>query len=485
MFDTLVMHDIKQQQVGADPVGEASKIFSQQEGCSRTVTSQYQFVNRTTESEINTKATPNHYQKRARSGEEHEELQLLKKRKGVILQENMELKSPGFPLNTPSHEERFQSTPVETKREHLKKTEQQCRMVLTMAQLDEDGTIISELFPLKDFKRRVYAGEGMVALVGSVDPLVLWEELKDIYGVDLLSFTVLPVNKHMEKDGWHCYCTKKKLERVLENLHHQNGLLEAEMERAKCRLGSNQHVPQGCGKMERKPDISVILPIDCIAHIISFTSPMDACQLSLVCHAFCAAAGMDDVWDRFLPSDYDDNILHANSFSSAKEKFFSLCRKTVFLDDCTMSFVDRQTGKKCLMLWNARYKIRGSTRGMLLATRYEFESKLLSPKTAYVVYYVFDLEEITFSVDLLRLELHVELEGYGLRHVLLEPPEEMDVVPRERPDGSKEVAMGEFFNGEDGARVKWWLGLSGDLRLVVHGFITKGIEFRPKVADYS
>ncbi|KAJ4824874.1 hypothetical protein Tsubulata_007176, partial [Turnera subulata] len=53
---------------------EVLKFFVLAEGCSRTVTSQYQFVNRTTESQINTKATSNRYQKQARSGEEHEKL---------------------------------------------------------------------------------------------------------------------------------------------------------------------------------------------------------------------------------------------------------------------------------------------------------------------------------------------------------------------------------------------------------------------------
>lgn len=71
-----------------------------------------------------------------------------------------------------------------------------------------------------------------------------------------------------------------------------------------------------------------ILPEGCVSTILSFTSPQDACKSSLVSAIFQAAADSDVVWERFLPTDYQDIVSRSMvpfKFSSKKELFLLLC----------------------------------------------------------------------------------------------------------------------------------------------------------------
>ncbi|KAH0923357.1 hypothetical protein HID58_023375, partial [Brassica napus] len=45
------------------------------------------------------------------------------------------------------------------------------------------------------------------------------------------------------------------------------------------------------------------LPEECIAAVISFTSPQDACRISAVSKLLRSAADSNSAWERFLPSD--------------------------------------------------------------------------------------------------------------------------------------------------------------------------------------
>ncbi|MBA0672257.1 hypothetical protein Goklo_029409, partial [Gossypium klotzschianum] len=74
------------------------------------------------------------------------------------------------------------------------------------------------------------------------------------------------------------------------------------------------------------------LPQDCIATIISFTSPRDACRLSIVSTIFKLAAESDAVWESFLPSQYQALIPSSLSFSSKKELYLSLCENPVLIE---------------------------------------------------------------------------------------------------------------------------------------------------------
>jgi len=84
------------------------------------------------------------------------------------------------------------------------------------------------------------------------------------------------------------------------------------------------------------------LPEGCIATILSFTSPRDACRLSLVSSTFRSAAASDAVWDRFLPSDFHTLLSQSSSssFPSKKDLYLHLCQNPLLIDHGKMvSFI--------------------------------------------------------------------------------------------------------------------------------------------------
>ena len=88
------------------------------------------------------------------------------------------------------------------------------------------------------------------------------------------------------------------------------------------------------------------LPEGCIATVISFASPRDACRFSCVNSVFKLAAESDAVWDRFLPPDYrslisDSDFCSSSSspslgFPSKKDLFLSLCHNPILMDEGKM-----------------------------------------------------------------------------------------------------------------------------------------------------
>lgn len=71
-----------------------------------------------------------------------------------------------------------------------------------------------------------------------------------------------------------------------------------------------------------------LLPEDCFAHILSYTSPRDACRLSLVSSTVRFAADSDNVWQKFLPVDYQEilsRLVLPLVYISKKELFMRLC----------------------------------------------------------------------------------------------------------------------------------------------------------------
>lgn len=70
-----------------------------------------------------------------------------------------------------------------------------------------------------------------------------------------------------------------------------------------------------------------LLPEDCIAHILSGTSPQDACRAALTSPSMKDVANSDLIWKAFLPPDYQDIISRSTvpvSFTSKKELFKKL-----------------------------------------------------------------------------------------------------------------------------------------------------------------
>lgn len=97
--------------------------------------------------------------------------------------------------------------------------------------------------------------------------------------------------------------------------------------------------PRGDQEKQRM-DLSAVLPEDCISRIISFTSPRDACRSAVVSPLFKLAADSDDVWNRFLPSDYLQIISSASESSSStltslskKNLYFYLCNNPIFINN--------------------------------------------------------------------------------------------------------------------------------------------------------
>ncbi|KAH6816323.1 hypothetical protein C2S51_021143 [Perilla frutescens var. frutescens] len=75
-----------------------------------------------------------------------------------------------------------------------------------------------------------------------------------------------------------------------------------------------------------------LLPEGCVAHIISLTSPKDACWVAAVSRGFKSAADSDTVWDRFLPPKIVSRASSPLAFSSKKELFLSLRDSALLLD---------------------------------------------------------------------------------------------------------------------------------------------------------
>ena len=71
------------------------------------------------------------------------------------------------------------------------------------------------------------------------------------------------------------------------------------------------------------------LPEGCIAAVISFTTPRDACHLACVSTTFRSAADSDIVWDRFLPPKYS-----SSSSSSSSNTWSALWKKELYFRTC-------------------------------------------------------------------------------------------------------------------------------------------------------
>ncbi|XP_059628699.1 putative F-box protein PP2-B12 [Cornus florida] len=279
------------------------------------------------------------------------------------------------------------------------------------------------------------------------------------------------------------------------------------------------------------------LPENCIANLLSLTSPPETGRLSLVASTFRSAAGSDSVWERFLPSDYQDIISRASDSSqpvlaSKKELYLRLSDHPIVIDGGSKSFsLDKWSGKKCFML-AARYltiiwgdtpeywrwiSLRNESRFTEVAEllhvcwleiRGKISTQMLSPDTTYSAYLVFKwAERVTgFGFENGPAESWVRLSGSEgqLRSFYLDtngqqrrrtvrtarmstiwrpqPTEGNNVppYPKKRGDGWLEMELGEYLNkdGEDGElEICFQEVKDGNWK---SGLIVQGIEIRPK-----
>ncbi|KAM1144559.1 hypothetical protein FF1_033345 [Malus domestica] len=275
------------------------------------------------------------------------------------------------------------------------------------------------------------------------------------------------------------------------------------------------------------------LPEDCFAHILSFTSPGDACRSSLVSSSFRATADADSVWRKFLPSDHKQilsRFVSPIAYSSSKDLFMKLCSPNLIDGGDKMFFVEKSTGKKCYMLSARDLSISWGSHPLYWTWRPCLQSRfaevaelrtiwwleicgttntqMLSQKTVYGAYLIIKIANRAYGLDTLPSEVSLEVGSYKSQGSIYlskrndiksgkQASSEHEHFPKvvrasrsrvldedrggsKRGDGWMEVEIGSFYNGEcDEKDVRMSLREVKGVHLKA-GLIVEGIELRPK-----
>ncbi|CAI9271335.1 unnamed protein product [Lactuca saligna] len=262
--------------------------------------------------------------------------------------------------------------------------------------------------------------------------------------------------------------------------------------------------------MNEAASISV-LPEGCLSEILSLTSPRDVCRAATISKGFNTAADSDPVWERFLPPDYREIIGRAVSpvvvFGSKKQLYFSLSDSHIILDHAYLSFhLDKESGKKCYMLGAKELSIAWQDEprywewehiteskfpevcilreGYSLGIQGKIAAEMLSQKSTYVVYLVFQTTQDTRGLAA-PSKTKVSYGGTEMEteNVYLRRPQfqqENYVFPCLRNDGWMEIKLGEFEcnEGDDGEVEMAFEEVTQ--RNWKSGLIVEGFELRPK-----
>ncbi|KAL3645565.1 hypothetical protein CASFOL_010745 [Castilleja foliolosa] len=260
------------------------------------------------------------------------------------------------------------------------------------------------------------------------------------------------------------------------------------------------------------------LPEECLSHIVSFTSPGDACRVAAISAGFRDASDSDLTWESLLPSDYHEIMSSSVSpveFSSKKDLFRSLSSTPILVDGGKMTFsIDKSTNKKCCMLSARELSIAWSRDHVcwswkpLLGSRFpevaelimvswleirgKLNTRMLSPNTTYIAFIILQLRDRAFGLDKAPFEISIEIGDYKTQKTLFleldnkrdskAQDKKKDEVVRARRDTWLKVEMGEFYlnNGKDqNKEVKMWFGEIKGVHLK-GGLVIEGIELRPK-----
>ncbi|KAG6731282.1 hypothetical protein I3842_01G121500 [Carya illinoinensis] len=278
-------------------------------------------------------------------------------------------------------------------------------------------------------------------------------------------------------------------------------------------------------KISEIMDITSELPEECIADIISKTSPPDACRMSLVSRTFSSVAASNFVWEALLPPDHQQIISESVSSSpslnilSKKDLYFSLCDNPILIGNGNRSFaIHKWSGKKTYMLgarelgviWGdaSQYwkwyslaespvlpKSRFSEVAHLVDVCWLYvwgriETKILSPNTRYGAYLIYTIGDQSHGLDkpvklLVRFldEIRCDyINAYLLSRTSMDDaPEDEDArFPRDREDMWMEIEMGEFFNHDQVDRVLEMHLRETEVLNWKSGLVIHGIEVRPK-----
>ncbi|KAI9072946.1 hypothetical protein K1719_045075 [Acacia pycnantha] len=234
------------------------------------------------------------------------------------------------------------------------------------------------------------------------------------------------------------------------------------------------------------------LPEDCVAAILSFTSPADVSRFLSVSSSLRSPALSDLLWLSFLPSDYPDLLSRSVTpvvSSSKRDLFFALSRPFL-IDSGSKSFqLDRYSGKKSYILSARELSVTWGDDPMLWS--WIPMSKSRFSEVAHLRTVSCSASEVTVEVgNVLKKgkaylcteeerEQEMETRGNG-RERLRESPEteEDEKYPWMREDGWMEIELGEFYSGEQDQDVKMSVREVG-YRLK-GGLIVEGIQIRPK-----
>ncbi|XP_058002856.1 F-box protein PP2-B15-like [Hevea brasiliensis] len=277
-----------------------------------------------------------------------------------------------------------------------------------------------------------------------------------------------------------------------------------------------------------------LLPEDCFAHILSFTSPRDACCTSVVSSVVRSLADLDTVWEKFLPSDYPEilsRIVSPMTCSSKKELFLRLCNPHLIDDGRKIISLEKSTGKKSYVLSSRELSISWATNPLYwswkphqqsrfrevvelrticwLQINGKFNTQMLSPRTDYGVYLIFKFADRAHGLDTLPSEVSVQVGNFktqGKVYLRRQDKSKQAVesvcflnrmtaprsrtqgrdgstsyssAPCDREDGWTEIELGSFYN-QGGANTEVEMGLkevTGEH--LKGGLIVEGIEIRP------
>ncbi|KAK1399596.1 Phloem protein 2-B5 [Heracleum sosnowskyi] len=246
-----------------------------------------------------------------------------------------------------------------------------------------------------------------------------------------------------------------------------------------------------------------LLPEDCIAHVLSCTSPQDACRAALTSPLMKDVANSDFIWNAFLPSDYQEIISRSTSpvsFKSKKELFMKLT-SPLLIDGGTKTIsLDKVTGKKCYMLCARELHITWSGNSLywswkhLLQSRFaevselvmvcwlelsaKMNTRMLSENTFYGAFLVVKFADRAFGLDQLPSEVLIEVGNSRYEGTICLCHSKSSDRIRERSDGWMEIEIGFFHTDDAEKHVKISLKEVKGVHLK-GGLIVEGIEVRP------
>ncbi|KAI9072953.1 hypothetical protein K1719_045082 [Acacia pycnantha] len=260
-----------------------------------------------------------------------------------------------------------------------------------------------------------------------------------------------------------------------------------------------------------------VLPDDCLAHILSMTSPRDVGKSSVISSIVRSMANSDIIWEKFLPPNYHEILSRLVSpliYSSKKDLFLSLSKPLLIDQGKKLFSIEKSTGKICYMLsarelaiawgssplywsWKPFHSSRFAEVAELrtiwwLEIRGSMDARMLSPRTIYGAYLIVKVADRAYGLDLLPSEVSVGVGNFTsegsvyVRRPLKEKEERArgsssrrDVKwPCKREDDWLEIELGSFFNEGGDNEVKMCLKEVKGVHLK-GGLVVEGMEIRP------